>query len=66
MAEDNDICERQQLGLRAQKAVPGRFCKHEILAWKFDNWVARMAYEDHPSNGSGAVQPARAAAEFIR
>lgn len=66
MAEDNDICERQQLGLKAQKAAPGRFCKHEILAWKFDNWVARMAYEDRPQDGSSAVQPARAAAEFIR
>ncbi|WP_051580047.1 aromatic ring-hydroxylating oxygenase subunit alpha [Pseudonocardia acaciae] len=45
-AEDNDICERQQLGLAARAATPGRFCKHEVLAWKFDNWVARMAYTD--------------------
>ncbi len=61
MGEDNDICERQQLGLKAQRAAPGRFCKHEILAWKFDNWVAKMAYDDQPQGG-GAVQPARAAA----
>lgn len=50
VAEDNDICERQQRGLAAITATPGRFCKHEILAWKFDNWVARMAYA---SNGNG-------------
>ncbi len=42
--QDNDICVRQQLGLRSLKAGSGRFCKHEGLAWKFDNWVARTAY----------------------
>lgn len=48
MAEDNNICERQQRGLKSQRAAPGRFCKHEILAWKFDNWVAKTAYAEKP------------------
>lgn len=44
--EDNYICQVQQEGLEARGAVAGRYCKHEVLAWKFDNWVARMAYTD--------------------
>lgn len=63
MTEDNEICERQQLGLGARSAAAGRFCKHEILAWKFDNWVARMAYGGgRPDRNGGA--PERAGIEI--
>lgn len=54
VAEDNAICVQQQRGLRSRKADTGRFCKHEGLAWKFDNWVARTAYAP-AANGNGAV-----------
>jgi choline monooxygenase len=42
--EDNAIVEAQARGLKAQAARPGRYCKYEGLAWKFDQWVARTAY----------------------
>ena len=42
--EDNKICEAQQRGIRSPHAVPGRYSRHEGLAWEFDRWVAETAY----------------------
>ena len=42
--EDNAICRRQQIGLRSRRGAPGRFCKHESLTRRFDQWVAERAY----------------------
>jgi choline monooxygenase len=42
--EDNTITERQHVGLRAHSGAAGRFSKHEVLAYKFDKWVAERAY----------------------
>lgn len=37
-AEDNAICEQQQLGQRVERA-PGRFAASEFAVHAFDNWV---------------------------
>lgn len=42
--EDNRIAEQQQLGLRSRNAMPGRYSPHELLAHKFNAWVAETAY----------------------
>ena len=44
LVEDNTITEKQHTGLRSVKSRTGRYSKHEILAWKFDKWVAERAY----------------------
>jgi phenylpropionate dioxygenase-like ring-hydroxylating dioxygenase large terminal subunit len=44
LAEDNMISEQQHRGMRSRHAKAGRFSKHELLAWKFDKWVAERAY----------------------
>jgi choline monooxygenase len=44
--EDNKIAVQQQLGVSSQHGRPGRFCKHELLAHKFDRWVVETAYLD--------------------
>ncbi|MGZ4247061.1 MAG: aromatic ring-hydroxylating oxygenase subunit alpha [Solirubrobacteraceae bacterium] len=52
--EDNRICQMQQGGLRSRGATPGRFCYHEQLARKFDQWVAEKAYKGlSHGNGNG-------------
>jgi choline monooxygenase len=56
IAEDNRICQMQQIGLRSRGATPGRFCYHEQLAKRFDVWVADKAYKDS-SNGHGNGVP---------
>jgi phenylpropionate dioxygenase-like ring-hydroxylating dioxygenase large terminal subunit len=56
IAEDNRICQMQQIGLRSRGATPGRFCYHEQLAKRFDVWVADKAYKDS-SNGYGNGAP---------
>ena len=56
IAEDNRICQMQQIGLRSRGATPGRFCYHEQLAKRFDVWVADKAYKDS-SNGHGNGAP---------
>jgi choline monooxygenase len=50
--EDNRICEAQQRGIRSRHAVPGRYSRHEGLAWEFDRWVAETAYV---ASGNGAA-----------
>jgi phenylpropionate dioxygenase-like ring-hydroxylating dioxygenase large terminal subunit len=52
MVEDNDACEAQQRGLRSRAAGAGRYCKHEILVWRFANWIVETAYGG-VSNGGG-------------
>jgi choline monooxygenase len=37
--EDNDICTRQQGGLRSPMCAPGRFSHKEKIVHAFDNWV---------------------------
>jgi hypothetical protein len=44
LAEDNKVCQQQQVGLRSRHAGAGRFSKHEGLARAFDQWVAERAY----------------------
>jgi choline monooxygenase len=54
IAEDNNVCEMQQVGLRSRHGTSGRFCKHEGLAREFDQWVADKAYRvDGNGNGNG-------------
>jgi len=48
--EDNDICRRQQIGLRSRRGAPGRYCKHESLTRSFDQWVAERAYGPAPAS----------------
>jgi len=60
VAEDNAICVKQQRGLRSDLSATGRFCKHEGLAWKFDNWVARVAYQASVPNQNGSNGSAHA------
>ena len=51
--EDNTICRRQQIGLRSRRGAPGRFCKHESLTRRFDQWVAERAYGPVPERLEG-------------
>lgn len=44
LVEDNAITQKQHQGLRSVHGRRGRFSKHELLAWKFDKWVAERAY----------------------
>lgn len=50
--EDVRISEQQQRGVRSRRAMTGRYCKHESLAWVFDKRVAEKAYLENGSNGS--------------
>jgi choline monooxygenase len=45
LSEDNKICQQQGAGLRSRRGASGRFCQHEELTHKFDQWVTRRAYE---------------------
>jgi choline monooxygenase len=53
MAEDNQVTELQQAGLRSRFATQGRYCKHEGLAWSFNKWVVDTAYRPSGLNVNG-------------
>ncbi|MBV8538727.1 MAG: aromatic ring-hydroxylating dioxygenase subunit alpha [Alphaproteobacteria bacterium] len=39
LPEDNEICERQQIGLRSPLQRPGRFSHKEKIVHALDNWI---------------------------
>lgn len=69
IAEDNKISEVQHKGLRARHGGAGRYCRHEIGAWKFHEWLIDAVYgpalgysRSNGGNGAGAGNGARTTA----
>jgi choline monooxygenase len=48
LEEDNVICEQQWSGLRSRRGTRGRYCEHEGLVRRFDEWVVDRAYAPAP------------------
>ena len=56
LPEDNDICERQQIGLRSPLCRAGRFSHKEKIVHALDNWILDRVVGGPPQRHSAAAE----------